>query len=206
MKRIGVVLALAAMLSACGEGGTERAAGPQDTFWAALSALCGSAYRGTLTEGSEGARASFGSQEMVMHVRHCTEDRIDVPFHVGENRSRTWIFTRVDGGGLRLKHDHRHEDGSPDAITMYGGDAMTPGTALVQEFPADAESIAMFAAHVEETPGLAGAEFNLWTVELRPGDIFAYQLTRTNDPGTRFRVEFDLTETVPAPPAAWGHE
>ncbi len=206
MKRMGALLALAAMLSACGNGGQDQAGSAQDTFWASLTALCGTAYRGTLTEGSENAQSSFGAQEMVMHVRHCTADRIDVPFHVGEDRSRTWVFTRTDGGGLRLKHDHRHEDGTEDEITMYGGDTAAPGTATSQEFPADQHSIDMFAAHVEESPGLAGAEFNLWTVELRPGDIYAYQLTRTNDPGTRFRVEFDLTETVPAPPPAWGHE
>jgi hypothetical protein len=23
--------------------------------------------------------------------------------------------------GLQLKHDHRHEDGTPDEVTMYGG-------------------------------------------------------------------------------------
>ena len=89
---------------------------------------------------------------------------------------------------------------------MYGGDAREGGTATTQEFPADQHSIDMFAQHVEENPGLDGAEFNLWTVEVLPGDIFAYQLTRTHDPSTRFRVEFDLTQAVDAPPPAWGHE
>ena len=41
---------------------------------------------------------------------------------VGEDRSRTWIVSVLSDGRLRLKHDHRHEDGEPDAITMYGGD------------------------------------------------------------------------------------
>ncbi len=199
------VVAFAASLSACGLA-DEEATAPQDAFWASLSALCGDAFQGELTEGSEGARASFGAQEMVMHVRHCTADQIQVPFHVGENRSRTWVFTRLANGGLRLKHDHRHEDGSEDEITMYGGDTAGAGSQTSQEFPADAHSIGMFAAHVEETPGLAGAEYNLWTVEVDPGDIFAYQLTRTHEPDTRFRVEFDLTNPVAPPPAAWGHE
>lgn len=200
-------ISLTASLAACDSGGDESAApSSQDVFWTSLSALCGDAFQGELTEGSEGARASFGSQEMVMHVRHCTEDQIHVPFHVGENRSRTWIFTRLVNGGLRLKHDHRHEDGSEDEITMYGGDTSGAGSQSSQEFPADAHSIAMFAAHVEETPGLAGAEFNLWTVEVHAGETFAYQLTRTHEPDTRFRVEFDLTNPTAPPPPAWGHD
>jgi len=198
-----LAFALSLTLAACDR---PDATAPQETFWASLADLCGDAYRGTLTEGSESARESFGSQEMIMHVRHCTDDQIDVPFHVGENRSRTWVFTRLEGGGLRLKHDHRHEDGTADAITMYGGDTVESGTATTQEFPADQYSIDMFAGHIAENPGLDGAEFNLWTVEVRPGEIFAYQLTRTHDPDTRFRVEFDLTTPAEAPPAAWGHE
>jgi hypothetical protein len=195
--------AMALSLLGCGEATRDQDS--QIEFWNALSALCGQAFEGTLAEGSENARASFGAQVMVMHVRHCSDTRIDVPFHVGEDRSRTWVFTRQDEG-LRLKHDHRHEDGSEDEITQYGGDTAGDGTATVQEFPADAFSIEMFAAHVEETPGLAGAEFNVWTVEVRPGEVFAYQLTRSHDPDTRFRVEFDLSARVPAPPPAWGQD
>ena len=48
-----------------------------------------------------------------MHVRECSEDAIRIPFHVGEDRSRTWVVTRT-ANGLRLKHDHRHEDGSEE--------------------------------------------------------------------------------------------
>ena len=33
---------------------------------------------------------------------------------------------------------------------------------------------------------------------------FAYQLTRRSDPTRLFRVTFDLTRPVPAPPPAWG--
>jgi len=57
-----------------------------------------------------------------MEVRSCTEEEIRIPFHVGEDRSRTWVLSRSDSG-FRLVHDHRHEDGSADAITGYGGSA-----------------------------------------------------------------------------------
>ncbi len=120
----------------------------------------------------------------------------------GWNRSRTWVLTRT-GDGLRLKHDHRHEDGSEDTVTQYGGDTLSTGTARVQDFPVDAYSIAMF-----EREGLAGSLTNVWRVEVDPagtsGAKYAYQLTRRNDPTRLFRVEFDATEEVGAPPPAWG--
>src|SRR3546814_10383398 len=82
---------------------------------------------------------------MVMHIRHCTNDRIEIPFHIdglgpngGWDRSRTWIVSRT-GAGLRLKHDHRHADGTPHAVTLYGGDTADAGTAARQTFPVDAE-------------------------------------------------------------------
>jgi hypothetical protein len=135
---------------------------------------------------------AFDEGVLVMHVRECAEDEIRVPFHVGENRSRTWVFTRTDGG-LRLKHDHRHEDGTEDELTWYGGDTRDAGTAERQAFAADAHTAAL----------LPEAATNVWTVEIVPGERYVYQLVRE---GTerRFRAEFDLTRPVPAPPAPWG--
>src|SRR5690606_10975321 len=93
----------------------------------------------------------FEGQRLVMHVRECSSDEIKIPFHVGDDHSRTWVITRLAPGvpgmsGLRLKHDHRHEDGSPDDITMYGGDTATDGTSGRQEFPVDQESKDLFEA------------------------------------------------------------
>jgi len=126
-----------------------------------------------------------------MNVRACG-DEIRVPFHVGENRSRTWVFSRT-ADGLRLKHDHRHEDGSEDAVTQYGGDTAEAGSSTLQEFRADA-----FTAEL-----LPAAATNVWSVEIHPGQTFVYALRRE---GTerRFRAEFDLTAPVSAPPPPWG--
>ena len=192
--RLLFTLLLVPMLSACAAG--QRVAvpeTPQDRFWASLETLCGRAFEGTITLSNAGD-SGFVGQRMVMHVRRCGEDQILVPFHVGENRSRTWVFTRTEGG-LRLKHDHRHEDGSADPITQYGGDTAAPGTASRQEFLADAHTAALIPA----------AATNIWTVEIEPGGSFAYGLRRE---GTerRFRVQFDLARPVAAPPAPWGHE
>ncbi|MCM2254411.1 MAG: hypothetical protein NDJ94_01950 [Vicinamibacteria bacterium] len=163
---------------------------PQDAFWTALRGLCGQAFAGQMVEGTAPGDAAIGAARLVMHVRACTESEIRIPFHVGDDRSRTWVLTR-SASGLRLKHDHRHADGTPDAVTQYGGDTAAPGTAQLQEFPADA-----FTGQL-----LPVSATNVWSFELLPGDSFSYGLRRE---GRRFRVRFDLKQPVPAPPAPWG--
>jgi hypothetical protein len=131
-----------------------------------------------------------------MHVRTCEAGRVLVPFHVGADRSRTWVLT-LHGDRLRLTHDHRHENGTPDALTMYGGDSLEPGTPNRQSFPVDAFSKDLFTRL-----GRSVSNTNTWAMEIHPGRMFAYELRR---PGRLFRVEFDLAASVPAPPAPWGH-
>lgn len=169
---------------------------PADAFFARLGELCGKSFGGKLAVFNESDLEGF-SGAAVMHVRDCSATEIRIPFHVGENRSRTWIVTRT-ADGLRLKHDHRHEDGSSDKLTMYGGDTQTPGSETRQEFPADAESKAMFDAG-----GMSVSNDNIWAIEVHPGSQFAYELRR---PNRHFRVEFDLTKEVPTPPPAWGSD
>lgn len=187
-----ILTALAALaLSACA---SAPAPSPQGTFFANLSTLCGNTYSGRVVT-TDAADASFASQPLVMHVRDCSATEIRVPFNVGENRSRTWVITRTSEG-LRLKHDHRHEDGSEDVLTQYGGDTANSGSATRQEFPADEHSKQLFRAN-----NIPVSVDNVWAVEVHPGATFAYELRR---PNRHFRVEFDLTRPVPAPPASWG--
>ena len=164
----------------------------EDAFWERLSALCGKAYEGRVVEVVP-PDTSFTGKTLVMDVRACDEREIRIPFHVGENRSRTWVLTRTDSG-LRLKHDHRHADGVEDSITQYGGDTRDGGTAERQEFYADTHTAELIPA----------AATNVWTIEKLGDSVFAYALRRE---GTerRFRVEFDLRRPVPPPPAPWGH-
>lgn len=211
----------AALLLACSPDPDLAPANPQDAFWTALSTHCGKAYSGRLVS-SDAVDADFAGAEMIMDVRECSDDRINIPFHVkldGEwDRSRTWVLTRnrwglMNGeeatGGIQLKHDHRHADGEPDAVTMYGGDTAEPGSSRAQDFPVDAESVALF-----EEEGLDASVTNVWTVEVDPAGTedptFAYQLRRTVEGGApedrHFRVEFDLSEPVDPPPPAWGWE
>lgn len=185
-------LAAALVLVAC--AAAPEPASPQDAFFANLSTLCGQSFAGRVVT-TDAADASFASQPLVMQVRECSATEIRIPFHVGENRSRTWVITRTDAG-LRLKHDHRHEDGSEDTLTQYGGDTANEGSATRQEFPADEFSRNLFV-----TNNIPQSVTNVWAVEAHPGRMFAYELRR---PNRHFRVEFDLTQPVSAPPPPWG--
>lgn len=165
-----------------------------DAFFSHLLSLCERAFRGVVVDATPPIDDPFLEAELVMHVRECEDDEIEIPFHVGEDRSRTWVLTRTDAG-LRLKHDHRHEDGTEEEITWYGGDTEDQGTAFRQEFHAD--------EHTAEL--VPEAATNVWTMELLPeDDLFVYDLRREGT-DRRFRAEFDLGEEVPPPPPPWGH-
>ena len=169
-----------------------------DLWWNHLTALCGEAYPGSLASDDE-ADAALAEQTMTMHVRRCSEQRLEIPFHIGENRSRTWVLTRTEKG-LRLQHDHRHEDGVEDTVTLYGGhtDPNVPGTEIVQYFPADDFSKKLF-----EDNALKASVANTWSMEIVPGERFSYVLRR---PERHFRADFDLTRPVDPPPPPWGHD
>ena len=113
---------------------------PQLLFWEGLNELCGQAFEGRVVENVP-PDSSFEGRALVMHVRSCDPGEIHIPFHVGDDRSRTWVVTTT-AVGLRLKHDHRHEDGTEDAITQYGGDTRGRGTSAAQDFHADPFTVA----------------------------------------------------------------
>lgn len=196
-------IVLCAALAGCAAVPSRQS--PADAFLAAIATHCGQAYEGRIVANAPKPATpdAFEGKRLVMHVRGCDDpaSRIEIPFHVGGDRSRTWILTRT-ATGLRLKHDHRHDDGKPDATTMYGGDTATPGTAARQEFPVDADSIASFRRE-----GLTASLTNTWALEIHP-TVFAYELARprgdANPQPRLFRVEFDLTRPVAPPPAPWG--
>ncbi len=195
--KLGEMKSAVALLAACALGGcaSTPTLEPADQFFARLSGLCGKAYEGRIASPPVEADRDFAGKRLVMHVRDCSRDEIRIPFHVGENRSRTWVVTRT-GAGLRLKHDHRHEDGSEDKLTQYGGDATLTGAATRQEFPADPFTKALFVRE-----NIPQSVTNVWAMDVEPGRAFAYELRR---PNRFFRVEFDLTKPVTPPPAPWG--
>ncbi|TRO96906.1 hypothetical protein FKB34_02785 [Glycocaulis profundi] len=164
----------------------------------ALRPYCGQSFAGEITSEPTEQDADFAGHDLVMHVRSCEEDEIQVPFHVGDNHSRTWVITRIGEGNLRLKHDHREEDGSEDVLTQYGGDTLSPPMGWRAEFPADDFSKELF-----EEQGIPVSIDNTWIMEVTPEETFVYTLTR---PNRHFEVTFDLTEEVDTPPTPWGYE
>jgi hypothetical protein len=177
---ISTVMAAVAALS------TPSAAPTQDAFFQNLTVLCGKRFAGKMVS-SDPADAAMAAQPMTMHVRDCSATEIRIPFHVGADKSRTWVITKT-AAGLRLKHDHRHEDGTEDVLSQYGGDTVEAGTAQRQSFPADAFSKTLFTSK-----GNRASVTNIWAVEVRPNEAFTYSLAR---PNRDFRVQFDLTKPL----------
>lgn len=162
---------------------------PADRFLARLNELCGNSYEGRVVT-TDPLDADFASARLVMIVETCSPQEVRIPFHVGEDRSRTWVLTRTDAG-LRLKHDHRHEDGTEDILSQYGGDTASSGTGVRQEFPADDFSKDLF-----QREGNPASVTNVWAMEATD-TMFAYELRR---PERFLRVEFDLTTPVTPTP------
>ena len=165
-----------------------------DAFFNAIKALCGKAFQGKVSKDNVGN--TFGDAKLVMHIRKCTDSEIQIPFHVGEDASRTWILTKT-GAGLMLKHDHRNEDGSFHSSTMYGGHTVDEGFPQVQSFPADVYSKALF---IES--GIAASTDNVWQMMIYPSR-FSYRLIR---PAREVQVDFDLKNPIATPSAPWGYE
>ncbi len=164
---------------------------PADTFWTELGKLCGKAFAGTIAADTSNS-PDFAGKPLVMHVRSCERDRIRIPFFVGDDRSRTWVLTRKDGR-IELRHDHRHQDGKPDKVTMYGGWATNAGMPTRQMFPADQQTVDVVPA----------ASTNVWWIDLAPAEAFSYNLRRMGSDRI-FSVRFDLKTPVKAPEAPWG--
>ncbi|MDO6390540.1 hypothetical protein Q4E40_10420 [Pontibacter sp. BT731] len=155
----------------------------QQAFFNELSKLCGKSFRGKAVFPADG-KDPFAGKELTMHVRECSDGVIRIPFHVGKDKSRTWVITQMEEG-LQLKHDHRHEDGTPDEVTMYGGIALDTDDASTMRFPADA-----FTAEL-----IPAASTNEWNIVLSPdGKTFSYILKRDNQ--LRFHADFDLTQPI----------
>lgn len=167
-----------------------------DTWWSHLESLCGKAYGGSLVSKDE-VDARMADQPMTIYLRRCEKQRIEIPVYIGGDRSRTWLLTRTQDG-LKLQHDHRHEDGSEETVNLYGGLAASHSTEVAQFFPADRYSQKLF-----EENNLAPSVSNVWSMEILPGERFSYHLRR---PNRHFQIDFDLTETVDPPPAPWGAE
>lgn len=174
---------LALLLLSCAPASKTNSTSPEASFLNSLSAYCGNAYSGKVIFPADDTDP-FAGKELVMHVQSCSDTLVSIPFSVGEDKSRTWLI-RKTSEGLQLKHDHRHEDGTPDEVTMYGGISTSPISSLKQQFPADAYTAQLIPA----------ASTNEWILEISPdGKTFSYILRRDNK--MRFQADFDLTKPL----------
>jgi hypothetical protein len=160
-------------------------------FWDSLQKHCGKSYAGEITNGGKEGDG-FTGKKLVMHVRSCEDKIIRIPFFVGDDKSRTWVFKMNEENLITLKHDHRHKDGSEDKITQYGGTSPNTGLSTIQVFPADAKTTKM----------IPKASMNVWWVTIDKKS-FTYNLRRI---GTDrfFSVKFDLTKEIETTSKPWG--
>lgn len=183
MKKIlftTLALASTLLLSACPAKKvlSEQQQSQQD-FFNNLSSLCGKTFVGK-TIYPQDPDHDFAGKKLVATFASCTDKEIRIPFVVGEDHSRTWIISKTSSSqstGLLFKHDHRHHDGTPDEITMYGGFAgdykSQQGTAFKQYFLADAYTAELIPA----------AKSNVWMMEYNPQtQELTYYLERHEKP------------------------
>lgn len=151
----------------------------EERFFENLKHYCGKTLHGKSTFPTDPSD-SFHGKLLVMKVSKCTDKEIHIPFIVGEDKSRTWILSLVKQE-LLFKHDHRHEDGTPHELTMYGGYSNGKGSAVSQSFPADAETKIMVPKGVT----------NVWTLTIdTENNRFIYNLERHAKP--RFSAVLEL--------------
>lgn len=186
MKKFGFLLLLTICTSTFSFAQVKA---PSQQFWDLLATHCGKAYEGKLVSPESDPRFAG---KLVMHVRSCEEGRLRIPFFVGEDLSRTWVLTMDEEQLIQLKHDHRHADGSEDAVTQYGGKATNTGSASTQFFPADSYTAGLLPAAIG----------NVWWINVDENS-FTYNLRRLGS-ATLFSVRFDLTQPIDTPPAPWG--
>jgi len=183
-----IVVLILILLGACSAKPDKK-----KSFTDSVRSFCGQAFNGKIVT-TDAADDEWRKEIITMHMRDCGED-IKIALHVGENRSRTWIL-RDEDGRLALRHDHRHEDGTPDALTYYGG-LLSVLTETRAEFPADQSTKDLF-----DSEGIPVSKANTWAMEIQAEDnIFAYEMRR---PNRNFRIEFDTANPVSVPPIPWG--
>jgi len=192
LKRILPLLIV--IIAACGTGNKQNESKSQEAdspfinstheeFVKNLATLCGKSFNGEQAYRSHHGE-SWADRKMIMHVTVCEDDRVYIPFHIDDDHSRTWMFVAEDGK-LRFKHQHLHEDGTPEEGSMYGGYANDKGTAFVQHFPADE-----YTGQV-----IDGGAGNVWIVSIAEDlSWFSYRLDRGGE--KRLEIRFDLTNPI----------
>lgn len=191
---ISAILLAGNVFSAATEIDAENQLQAQTEFMHAFKPFCGNAYSAKIVQDNDPSPA--WDKPLVVHIRDCENAVIRMPLHVGDDRSRTWVLTQKPGY-IDFQHYHLHEDGSPDAVSPYGGQTKDSGSASKQAFPVDEASKSLFLKE-----GLDVSVTNTWTIDFPDSQTMRYQLSR---PGRIFQVEVDLSDPIALPPPAWGY-
>lgn len=170
------------VLMFCLDGCIHNEFASQNVF----AALCGNTYQGKVVS-SDPQDEEWRQQVLTLGPVSCgSANSIAMPLAVGSDTSRTWLITG-QGEDLELRHQHLHDDGSPDAVSLYGGKIAAPaklvGAVWQMNFPADQKTIDIFNAN-----DLQVSVTNIWTLEVSES-LLVYELNREN---RNFRAEFDL--------------
>jgi hypothetical protein len=176
------VLLLPASVS-CG----PPASGPESDFLSKYDEYCGYAYEGESTLVELGDDHPLEGASLLMILDGCTADEVRIPFHVDDDRSRTWIVRRMDDGRLHLSHDHRYPDGTEYDANMYGGYSDGEGNSRTVYFPADHATIA-------ERPA---REINRWSKSFDHSNEYYFYRLYLRDT-LRYEARFDLSEPLSA--------
>jgi hypothetical protein len=182
-----LILALTALAAGSELAATPSAsadAGAADLFFQNVRKLCGQRFEGATDFPKDEPGHPLAGKKLIISIEQCSDNEIRIPLQAGEDKSRTWILTLREGR-LLLKHDHRHADGTPDKVTMYGGWA-AGGDANRQRFAADGETATL----------IPEAATNVWTLEIDAAkEQFIYALERNGQP--RYKAIFSLKATTP---------
>jgi hypothetical protein len=156
----------------------------QRAFFESLRALCGQTFGGRTILAPVTDR-TFEPARLYMVVEGCGENELRVPFIVGDDDSRTWVFHMGDDG-LTFFHEHLRQDGTPYEVSGFGGHASDDGSATFQSFPD-------FWATADTPP----AEHRIWRLRFdHEHDLFVYYLDRGGEPA--YRLVFHMGP--PSPP------
>lgn len=180
---VGLVAAVSA-LPLVAAAPTPADGGAATQFFENIRKLCGKRFDGATEFPKDEPGHPLAGKKLTISVEQCNDSEIRIPLQAGEDKSRTWILSLREGR-LLLKHDHRHADGTPDKVTMYGGWA-AEGDAKRQRFPADSDTATL----------IPEAATNVWTLELDAAKgQFVYALERHGQP--RYKAVFSLKTAAP---------
>ena len=164
----------------------------QQLFWENLQVHCGNAYQANNADATPFYQP-FDESITRVHFFNCTDSLTHIALHIGDNHSRNLLLIKTENT-LRLKHDHRNEDGTEEEITMYGGDAPRPGLETRQIFWADDHTADILPQRHD----------NFWFLDIMNDSTFAYGVHWPIQ-GNSIRIEFDITQTIDTPPTPWGY-